>query len=113
MKFLSVLLLLVFGFSSAWAQETEADITRYYSETGTGHSFVNCRPPFAFCIDRTKRDAEQRAVYDAENRCRMNRGDVSGSPSCYSNCSPNYIPPNSGPTFVNCDARCTVQCEIE
>jgi len=112
MKFLSVLLLVVFGFSSAWA-ETSADTSRVTYETGTGRSFDNCRQPFAFCIDRTKREAEQKAIYDAENRCRMNRGRVSGSPSCNSYCSPSLIPPNAPPTFVNCDARCSVRCEIQ
>ena len=115
MKFLSVLLLTVFGFSSAWAAteaETEMDMSRVTYEMGTGHAYDNCRSPFAFCIDRVKRDAEQKATQDSENRCSMNRGRPSGSPSCNTYCSPSLIPPNSPPTFVNCDSRCTVRCEI-
>ena len=112
MKFLSVLLLVVFGFSNAWS-ETSAHTSRITYETGVGRDYDNCRQPFAFCIDRTKRSAEQKAVYDAENRCRMNRGRVSGSPSCNSYCSPSLIPPNSPPTFVTCDSRCSVRCEIQ
>ena len=115
MKFLSVLLLVVFGFSSAWAEtsvETPAYPSRTTYENGTGRAYDNCRQPFAFCIDRTKRDAEQDAARDAENRCRMNRGQTSGYPSCNSFCSPNMIPPNSPPTFVTCDARCSVRCEV-
>jgi hypothetical protein len=116
MKFLSVLLLVVFGFSSAWAEtsvETSADTSRVTYENGTGRGFDNCRTPFAFCIDRVKREAEQKASYDAENRCRMNRGRSSGGASCNSYCSPSLIPPNSPPTFVTCDARCSLRCEIQ
>lgn len=111
MKFLSVILFVVFGFSSAWAEST-VETSRITYEMGSGRSYDNCREPFFSCIDRTKRDAQQRAIYDAENRCRMNRGRISGGASCNTNCSPNMIPPNSPPTFVTCDSRCTVRCEI-
>lgn len=113
MKFLSLLLLAVFGLSTAAFAETPVDTFRITYEMGSGRSYDNCREPFSFCIDRTKRDAEQRAKYDAENRCRMNRGRVSGGASCNTSCSPNYIPPGSRPTFVTCDSRCSVRCEIE
>ena len=122
MKFLSLMLFAMMAFSSAWAQDQyeqqdqefagDYDAARVTYETGRGRAYDTCRQPFAFCIDRVKRDAEYMSQRDADNRCRMNRGRSSGGASCNTYCSPSLIPPNAPPTNVTCDAICSLRCEV-
>ncbi len=105
-------LVLLFGLfsTSAFAQEVE----RITYESGYGRESGSCDSTGgSFCIDRLKRDAEQRGKRDAQTRCEMNRGrPLLHTARCSTYCSPSYIPPRSPRTYVICDANCQIQCEV-
>lgn len=112
MKFLSVILISFLGFSTAWAQDAEAN--RIIYENGTGRATGHCSQPFTSCINRVKVDAEYNAVRDAAMRCQSQGGSFSGGHTCSSTlCSPTMIPPNAPPTYVTCSASCSIRCAVD
>ena len=111
LKFLSVILISFLSFSTAWAQD--AEIERIIYETGTGRATGSCAQPFTSCINRVKVDAEYNAVRDAAFKCEAQGGSFSGGHNCNTQCSPTMIPPNAPPTYVVCNATCTLRCAID
>ena len=111
MKFLALVLISLLGFSIAKAQD--ADIQRFFYETGTGRATGTCSQPFSSCRDRIKVDAEYNAVRDAARRCQAQGGSFSGGHNCNTMCSPSMIPPNAPATYVTCNARCSLRCNVD
>ncbi len=66
-----------------------------------------------FCIENIERSAKSNGQNEADMQCRLQQGrSITYTSHCFTSCSPMYIPPGPGQTYVSCNANCDMQCEL-